>query len=797
MLVKMNCTETLSVWFRKKVKPFLLSEAPDRVVELEQELCKLEEWEKELHEPIGICFVGGAGVGKSTLINAIVAGSETVVPSGGVGPLTAQAIQISYADSPSFEAIYHSPANLWKIGFAIEGAIRREEDHAAVIGDDADLKGLLDAEAVEEIELAGKGGGDQNKTEVFKKQAQLLLTGNQDKTSDLKYLADGVREAIGKPRKWNTSLLLEDEERLNRLKTIFNTEHKTSESVFERDHSSEHFTKELHDHAAGYLSPIIRELEVRWNSPLLRDGVQLVDLPGLGIAGDVFREVADKWVRNIAKAVVLVVGHRGITDPDADLLRTSGYLTRLLHSADDPNADPVSLVIAVVRADEIASSRRQNDKSKKKLEHLKDVMIECSDLVRSQLHSCISKAWTHDGEELGGGKHATIERIARMLRVFPLSTVEYRKLLLDDEDEQPFIRDEIDSGVPDIIQGIGELAKASQAKTHDRFAEGLASLHQRLLSQLELIKAKWEEKTRAKEEAEALKAELDVFIKPLREEFRARQGGFRAFLKETIPANIETVVVDASLSATKSIRGYLRRLRDANWRTLQAAVKRDGTFYGARHINLPTDFAMAFEDPVAESWGKLILSELRKRTKEFSDDCLGFVDQIVEWSKQQGGRVQPRLIEAQREAIAADTKHLATVGKNAVDGLRENVRAELCKAIEGPIRRKCQAFVRNDEHFGTGVRNRILELFDELADVSIDAAKKPAKKVLLENYGTVEQEIVEAWRIHTDPLKAAADAIVSSHEDSLKRSDAQKRKKVLELVQDIFDSAPAIKGCIQ
>jgi molecular chaperone DnaK (HSP70) len=200
---------------------------------------------------------------------------------------------------------------------------------------------------------------------------------------------------------------------------------------------------------------------------------------------------------------------------------------------------------------------------------------------------------------------------------------------------------------------------------------------------------------------------------------------------------------------------------------------------------------MSFEDPVAEAWGKSILTELRKRTREFSDDCLGFVDRVVEWAKEQGGRVQPRLIEAQRDAIAADTKHLTTVGKNVVDELRENVKAELCKAIEGPIRRKCQAFVNKNEHVGTGVRNRILDLFDELADEAIEAAQAPAKKVLLQNYQKVEAEIVEAWRNHTDPLAAAAEAIVSSHEDSVKRSDAQRRKKILEEIDQILDSVPS------
>jgi GTP-binding protein EngB required for normal cell division len=751
---------------------------------------RLQDREKLLDEPLSACFVGAAGIGKSTLINAMVAGGGVVVPSGGVGPLTAQAIQISYSDTRSFSAIYHSPANFWRIGFALESAIRRE-GQTQDDSDEGELEELLDEEAREEVDLPSDEEHTESKTSTYRKQAQLILTGDQENAVDLKYLADGIREATGKPRKWKTTATPNDQKRIDRLKTIFQTEHTDSEAIFEVDSSNERFHMELTEHAAGYLSPIIRELQVQWDSSFLKEGLQLVDLPGLGIAGDVYREVANKWVRNKANAVVLVVNHRGITEADANLLRSSGFLTRLLHSADDPTSDPVNLLVAVVRTDEIASTRRQDDKSKKKQEHLTDVLAECRELVRSQLRERIKEAWTTEEDSvLRDVKNASIDRIASTLQVFPLTTTEYRKLLIDDEDDASFLQEKDESGVPAIINGLTQMSRDNRILVHERFSEALDSFYGRLRSQLELIRARWEERVRAREEAESIQKDLESFIKPLREEFRARQGGYRTFLKETLPARIEAVVETSSLAATKSIRGYLRTLRDAHWKTLQAAVRRDGTYYGARHINLPTDFAIAFEDPVAEAWGKSILSELRKRTKEFSDDCLGFVDRVVEWASAQGGRVQPRLIEAQRDAIAADTKHLSTVGKNAVDELRSTVRAELCKAIEKPIRKRCQVFVRKNKHVGTGVTMRILDLFDDLADEAIDAAKLPAQNVLLDNYRLVETEILEAWKNHSDPLAAAAEAIVASHEDSVKRSDAQKRKKVLQEIDEVFECAP-------
>src|SRR5438874_217762 len=76
---------------------------------------------------------------------------------------------------------------------------------------------------------------------------------------------------------------------------------------------------------------------------------------------------------------------RGVTEADAQMLRNSGFLNRLLHAADDPAADPVQLIMAVVRADDIADTRFREDKSKKRREHFAEVCAQAEEQTKKQL----------------------------------------------------------------------------------------------------------------------------------------------------------------------------------------------------------------------------------------------------------------------------------------------------------------------------------------------------------------------------------------------------------------------------
>jgi DNA polymerase IIIc chi subunit len=614
--------------------------------------------------------------------------------------------------------------------------------------------------------------------------AELLITGKQSSDITIRYLVDGIREALGHGRPWQTEAKPEDSVRISRIESALALAKKGD--LFVSEGTAAELAPILNDHACGFLAPLIRRATVWWNSPLLETGITLVDLPGLGVIGDPRPEITRKFIRESARALVLVVDHRGVTEPVARLLRDSEFLTRLLHTSDEPEGNPV-LLIAVTKVDDIARTRRLNDKSRSFAAHFTDVCEEMVPFIRNQLRNELESLWG-DGDELNRAKQDVIDRLLQTLRVHPVSAVEYEALMCEDGAR---LRDVSETNVPAIVSSLGEIRRTQEQERAFHVETYFKSVSDGVVSEIKLVEAQWSNENRRAEEVEQLRKDLEAFILPLRTKFATLQGQYREFLRQTAPQRIADLVKSGKERSKNQIGKYLRRIGTAHWATLRASARKGGRFSGATDINLQQEFGLRCEEPLAEAWGQEILKDIRKRTNEYADQCYELVEQIAEWAREQGARVQQNIVEAQKETIKVDAARLKTVGREMIKEVRERNSTELINAIDGPIRQKCKRFVDAHSDVGAGVKNRILTVFDQLADEIPDAAEKPALRILSKFFSEVEQEIIQTLQEHQNPLDAMAEAIVASQEQYLLRSDAQKRKPILEDAGKLLGSVPA------
>jgi hypothetical protein len=312
-------TNALIEWYKKHARSVIEELANDRLTDYDAYAARLEHIKQYADAEIAACFLGQSGVGKSTLINALVGGSEIILPTEGVGPLTAQALEVRYSEKPMFTVEYHRMQQFWQLVFALEQKLLRQNEKA----DDGELKELSGADST-------LGFDDNQVIHHLERQGRLIVTGDQNQNPDLEYVVDCLRLAGGKMTKWNQAPKPEDLIRIERTRRALHLASKNIPHTVDATLGNGEFMGELRVHAAGFLAPLIRQIELGWPSSLLKTGLRLVDLPGVGISSDAYRVVTEKWVREKAQAVCLVVHKSGIDAASADLLRTSGFLNRLL-----------------------------------------------------------------------------------------------------------------------------------------------------------------------------------------------------------------------------------------------------------------------------------------------------------------------------------------------------------------------------------------------------------------------------------------------------------------------------------
>ena len=793
-------------WFDSTARPFLEGYAPERTATLVSEARRLSQL-LDLPRETMVCCLGSAGVGKSTLINALVAGDRQVLPAGGVGPLTALATTVRYSDQRRFSAEYHKAKFLWKIVLPIHGACLRAQASADASAQQLEtLFSALEAEGLtrEDLTLAVNDIGSDSpesgtRLTEFTKMARQMVTGGQFLEAPNAYLVDCLRIALGSAPVFGSEPKEDDLLRLHRLRAALTLAERGQTYVREENGDLREFLRDIEDHAAKNLAPIIAKIEVGWPSELLRSGVVIVDLPGVGVASDIYRNLTQQYVREQARAVLLVVDRAGVTDAVLDSIRSSGYWDRLVGAAYDPEADPCALLVAVTKVDEVAEEEfaKYRDLPKedrpKKADVFADKIAEMETGIRQQTAQQLSQIHQSSNADVAEARALARDQLLGQLRVFPVSAPDFRRIVADDDDDRPHVaRSREDTRVPHLADAIEQIAH----RLHVRHQEAIASVRDRLLrgvhGELAIIENQWQGEQRVAEEAERLRRDLDAVVRPWREELANRQGGFREFLQDAVRDRIQTLVVEARDAAEEDIRKYLKRLRDCHWATLRATVRRGGTWVGSRQIDLPADISDLFQDPMAAVWGMRLLKDVRKRTQEYAQDCGTFVGYVVAWAREQGGRVNPAILERQEQRIADQGEQIRQVGREAADELRAVVKSELQRAISPPIRRRCEKFVDDGEDIGPGVKQRILELFDDLARQSARSAEPPARRILEKRFEEVREQIDEAFAQWNDPLQETVDAIAVSNEQRMRRADSKKRARVLAEAAMVRESSPVM-----
>jgi GTP-binding protein EngB required for normal cell division len=786
-------------WFETDGRPFLQSHAPEQLAAFDNDCQRLTKL-IETPENITACFLGHSGIGKSTLLNALAAGRHHVLPSGGVGPLTALATEVKHSPMARFVVRYHKRNKLGQLVFALERTYQPSTDDkrkgTANEGPAQELDEDTQKEIESEIDTNGNTDDARPDSQLnsYQKQAQQIVTGDQFGDRTIPYLIDAMRSACGYKIQFDTKFEADDLIRISRVRAAL--EMAARDVSYERHQGQEGapFTADLKDHAAGFLAPLVEEIQVGWPSELLRSGITLVDLPGVGIARDSYRQITQKYIRSHARAVVLTVDRAGPTAETVDLLRSSGYWDRLVGAADDPNSDPCKLIIAVTKVDDVASEEWRNTPDTvsprpKRREIYADLVGQFRVRMKAQI--------TEQLASIGGSSNLALEvarskaraTILANLEIHPVSAPEYRKLLRDDEEEPSFLKLEHETGIPGLRERLQAVAEEERGSLQRSISEVTDRLREGVSGELKRLQLMWRDRARAASITEALEKELEAFLQEKRRERDLRVGMFREFLETTAQSRIRHLVSEARDVAEQEVTQFLRSLRNTHWATLRATVRRGGAFVGTRAINLPEDIASRFQEPMAGVWSTKLLTEVRKRTSEFANDQSKLVDEVCDWANSRApSNALAEVLEEQKQRIARLTAQMQQVGKEAVADLRETVKARVMNEVRKPIKRACEKFVKDGDDVGRGVKDRILNLFEDLSRMATRAAEAPAIKILEDNFSKVRADIKNAFEDWGDSLQQTADLILQRQKLEIEQKTDQERQSILDLIKSLQEA---------
>lgn len=792
--------------YRDDVAPFLKeNEVPTDT--LDRAASVLESALKQKTR-LSIGFLGESQVGKSSLINALV--GRYALPAGGIGPLTAQATRVTYSEARSFRVSYHSRKELHRLAWGIERHLKRrgllatsvlpsEPDDSSVIEEE---EGSEDADGSAGEQPAKPPDAISPRMQYMLKQAELLLTGTEagtrtDNNVGPQTLLDGLAAAIG--RTAAVERLPEGlRARVEQIRTFLGKSERIDESGAT---GSAHFDAELRLRAAGWMSPLVAELTVALASPLVQ-GMDLVDLPGIGVVADPAGKVAEGFVTKEGDALVLVVRNSGVTTPLAQLLEDTGVITKLLFGGKDGIA-PIHVMIAVTHLDDVAKTRYQQaaqqarasgqpppDRHKLFLALADEMSVKLKEQLRDALKQ--SDSFKGLDDERAKRREQVVEALCASMVVKCVAAPDFTSIAEGFADDA-FLKDQSATNIPAFRDALLKLNDDAREMRERSLRTAWQELDDAVSTHLTLIKERYTDgQGRAVREWATFRAELEKVAAALRPQMAAFHGEAMATLQGTIPGLIDLICANAESTA----RGTLTRMRrqgdDLHWASLNAALTRGGV-WDRKKVNYPSGLTRALVDSIATDWEPKIVEVIRATVKSLADRDVKLVEQLCEAARKHDERiVVDAQIETQQEILKQHARTCISWTKEKLEELRNHVYEALVKAVSSLMEAACKKAERAGRNKGSGAKRRILEVFEEAGTEAIQEAAKQSSKILRDQYKKLIRELEEGFmKQHHDPLQAAYESLTKQELTRAKRSDAQKVKRILDRVDSLMAAKKA------
>ena len=745
-------------------------------------------------QTLRIGFLGESQVGKSSIINALL--GRRVLPSGGVGPLTAQATTVAFSAEPALRIRYHGRKRINEFRFALSSYLKRlgelEVDAGVpdatpgdMVEDDLQTYGRLDFDDVDGTSPTEKRHSPRGDSLV--EQARKLFDA-PDAMPSIELLQ--LVRALAQKEEDAADVAGPFCDRMRELRSHLDGEERLNQAATDR----KTFLHALRLRATGYLAPLVDQLHVTLEHPLLA-AAELVDLPGVGVVGDPAGQTAETFVRTHGDALVLVMRNNGLTEQIADLLEQTGVITKLLFGGRD-GRPAVHVAIVVTRLDDVAKdeyakkyvdAQDSGDPLPHPGEIFQSLAQQMAVKIRSQVGDALLRSRSFD--DLEPDQRRIRERVVRDLcghmTVVCVAAPDY--LALAEQSPVPrLLQSAEDTNIPALSAAIAELARAANEARTTHLTEAEEQLHSILDRTLATLESARRDRKGVREEADLqFRAGLEQVADPLRQQAKQHRREFMKFLGEAMPNSLDALADRAADNAKRRLQRLKKEGAKIHWATLNAALTRGGEFSaGKKDVNYPGSLTYAFVDIVAGSWRELVIDVVRAEVKRLCDNDEQLIIQLNDQAAALlAGDDDRAVLLEQRRLVREQAKTAVSWTKGELDALSDEVRQKLSVVVRRPIEKACKKAKDEGRNRGEGARNQILEVFDESGTEAIDKARDACFGVLDGRLDGLRKSLGQVLRESHDPVSLVLEHLAGQKAEQIVALSDERRRAQLKIIQ--------------
>ena len=122
------------------------------------------------------------------------------------------------------------------------------------------------------------------------------------------------------------------------------------------------------------------------------------------------------------------------------------------------------------------------------MQYFLEATEEAKTRLRGDVRRYLEETWLNDTEAATEARKQVVRNLLDKLEVHPLSAPEYAKLIANDEDDRPFLKNLEQTGVPGFAGSLSALAGDRRDRVGQRLKEQTALFHERLSVTLRLIR---------------------------------------------------------------------------------------------------------------------------------------------------------------------------------------------------------------------------------------------------------------------------------------------------------------------